>query len=143
MTAADEPELIAAAAAAIEQGMEQAKQYREAAEAKAGYGMEVPLPSYPHLSLPPVQGLSYAAGAEPARMPGNPRLTLTPDYASPAVGGELHYGAPVARSSDAALSNMRFTSLPPVWRSSMTYVSASEPWAKRFAAAVKRIFSRS
>jgi hypothetical protein len=123
--------------------MEQATQYWQAAEAAAGYGAPVDLPSYPLTSLPPVQGLGYAAGAEPAPMPGNPRLTLVPDYASDIVGGSLHHGAPVARSSDAALSRMTFTSLPPVWRSSMTYAPASEPWPKRFAAAVKRMFGRS
>jgi hypothetical protein len=33
-------------------------------------------------------------------------MKLVPDYASPAVGGQLHHGAPVARSNDAALSNI-------------------------------------
>jgi hypothetical protein len=119
MTADDHPEQIAAAREAVEQGMATAEAYWQAA-ATPGVGVEVRLPSYPIPSLPPVQGLGYAAGAEPVPMPGNPRLTLVPNYASPAVGGELHHGAPVARSNDAALWVI-------VFASSLT--ASATPWS--------------
>jgi hypothetical protein len=138
MTAADEPELIDAAAQAIAQGTATAQAYHSAAASNPGMGAEVRLPS-----TPGTVGLSYDTAPEPAPMPGRPSMKLVPHYASPAVSGDLHYGAPVARSSDAALSSMTFTSLPPVWRSSMTCAPASESWPKRFAAALKRMFNRS
>jgi hypothetical protein len=73
--------------------MEVARKYHQAAEAKAGYGAEVRLPSYPIASIGrPVTGLPYDTAPEPAPMPGRPHLKLTPDYASPAVGGQLHLG---------------------------------------------------
>jgi hypothetical protein len=69
VTAADEPELIDVAAQAIAQGIEVAQAYHAAAGRKPGAGLAVDLPSYPIASLPPVQGLGYAAGAEPAPAP--------------------------------------------------------------------------
>jgi hypothetical protein len=68
MTAADQPELIAAAAAAVEAGMEQAQLYQEAAAARPGQGAEVRLPS-----TPGVVGLSYDTPGDPAPMPGRPQ----------------------------------------------------------------------
>jgi hypothetical protein len=141
MTAADEPELIAAAAAAIEAGMEQAKQYREAAESKAGYGMEVRLPSVPG-PAGPVKGLSYDTPGEPAPAPGNPALKLLPDYASDVVGGALHHGAPAARTRWPA--NTTVTVLPGA-RSSVQYVPATtQPtWRSRLREAWSALLGRS
>jgi hypothetical protein len=148
VTARDDPALVAEVAAAIEAGMEQAKQYREAAMAKAGYGMEVRLPSVPG-PAGPVVGLGYDTAPEPAPMPGNPKLTLTLNYASDLVGGSLHHGSPntATTRSDGWPAGTTFLSSLPGARSSMTYVSASsmapKSWPGRVLAAIKRAFGRS
>jgi hypothetical protein len=134
MTAADQPELIAAAAAAIEAGVQQDRAYREAAEAKAGYGMEVRLPS-----APGTVGLSYDLAPEPAVTPGNPKAArLVPDYASPAVGGELHHGSPAARTQWPADTSIR------VMPSSIQYVPASarQTWRSRLREAWDALLGR-
>jgi hypothetical protein len=142
MTAADQPELIDAAAAAVEAGMQQAREYREAAMAKAGYGMEVRLPSVPG-PAGPVVGLSYDTAPEPAPMPGNPKIKLVPDYASDVVGGAIHpAGSPAARTQWPAGTTV--TVLPGA-RSSLEYVpasTASESWTKRLAAAIRVLLGR-
>jgi hypothetical protein len=133
MTADDQPELIDATAQAIAQGMEQATTYWQAAAAAPGYGMEVRLPS-----APGTVGLSYDQAPEAAPAPGRPSLKLTPDYASPAVGGDPHLaGSPAARTQWP--SGTTVTVLGGTRPSSVTYAPASEPWTKRLAAAIKLI----
>jgi len=137
MTAADQPELIDAAAQAIAKGMEQATQYWQAAAANPGYGAEVRLPSSPG-----VVGLSYDLAPEPAPAPGRPQMKLVPDYGSPIVGGELHYGAPVARTQWPAGTTV--TVLPRA-RSSLAYVPASSTptWRSRLREAWAALLGRS
>jgi hypothetical protein len=141
MTAADEPELIADAREAIVQGMEQAREYWQAAEAKAGYGMEVRLPSTPG-PIGPVVGLSYDTAPEPAPAPGNPKIKLVPDYASDVVGGALHHGSPAARTSSWP-ANTSITVLPGA-RSSVAYVPASSTptWRARLREAWLALLGR-
>jgi hypothetical protein len=121
---ADE-QAAAAAAAAVELGMQTAEQYWQAAAANPGVGAEVRLPSYPNASIGrPVVGLSYDTPGEPAPMPGNPALKLTPDYASDVVGGAIHpAGSPAARTQWPAGTTV--TVLPSARGSSVQYVSAS------------------
>jgi hypothetical protein len=136
MTAADQPELIAAAAAAVEAGMEQAQLYQEAAAARPGQGAEVRLPS-----TPGVVGLSYDTPGDPAPMPGRPQIKLVPDYASDVVGGASHpAGGPAASAQWPANTNV---TVVPGALSSLVYAPASTPvdsWPKRIAAALKKIF---
>jgi hypothetical protein len=88
MTAADNPALVAAAAAAIEAGMEQANQCHESAGRSPGQGLQVALPSYPYPHLPPVQGLGFDVPADQPALRPAPKPTLVPDYsAEPIVGG--------------------------------------------------------
>jgi hypothetical protein len=147
MTADHEPEQIATVAAAIEQGMQTAETYWKAAEANPGVGMEVPLPSYPDPAIGrPVQGLGYPAGAEPAPAPGNPKLKLTPDYASPIVGGELHHGAPAGSPAARAQWPAGTTvSIMPGARSSVVYAPASsrQTWVSRLREAIDALLGRS
>jgi hypothetical protein len=140
MTAADNPALVAAAAAAVTAGMEQANQYHASAAANPGIGMKVRLPS-----VPGTVGLSFDTPPEPAPMPGRPAIKLTPNYASDVVGGALHHGSPsvpTARSDDWP-PNTTIAVLPR--SSSVQFVPASTPAesvVSRVIGAIRRMLGR-
>ena len=94
MTATDNPEQIAAAAAAVQLGEQIALEYREAAGRTPGAGLAVALPSIPDNQGRRPQGLNFDLDpAIPAlRQPEKP-LQLTPSYASEVVGGMLHHAS--------------------------------------------------
>jgi hypothetical protein len=141
MTADHEPELIAAARAAVEAGMQQAMAYHGAAGQAAGIGAEVSLPSTPS-AAGPVKGLSFDTPGDPAPAPGNPKIKLVPDYASDVVGGALHHGSPAARTQWPAGTTV--TVLPGA-RSSLAYVPASSTptWRSRLREAWDALLGRS
>jgi hypothetical protein len=93
MTATDEQ--IAAAAAAVELGMQTAEAHWKAAETKAGYGWAVALPSVPDSQGRLPQGLGFGddVPANALRQPERP-LRLVPEYsAGPVVGGAAHHAS--------------------------------------------------
>jgi hypothetical protein len=143
MSASDD-QLIAAAAQAVESGMQVAQQHWQAAAANPGVGAEVRLPSYPIPSIRrPVTGLGYDTPGEPAPAPGNPAFKLTPSYASDVVGGAVHpAGSPAARTQWPAGTTV--TVLPGA-RSSLAYIPAStahQSWLERLATTIKRVLGR-
>jgi hypothetical protein len=137
MTASDEQ--TAAAAKAVQLGMQTAEQYWQAAAANPGVGVEVHLPSWPG-PAGPTKGLSYETPGEPAPMPGNPSLKLVPDYASDIVGGAIHHGSPASRTEWPA--NTTVSTIFP--RSSVQYVPASsrQTWRSRLREAWSALLGR-
>jgi hypothetical protein len=126
VTAADQPELMNAAAAAVEAGMATAQQYWQSAASNPGVGAEVRLPSVPDaLGRKPI-GLCFEVAPDPAPAPGRPAIKLVPSYASDIVGGSLHQDAvPVARNDAAWPPGTTVTVLPgaPSWCSRLQHPS--------------------
>jgi hypothetical protein len=148
MTATEEQ--TAAAAAAVELGMATAEAYWKAAEAKAGYGMAVALPSVPDSQGRRPQGLGFGddVPADALREPAA-RPRLVPDYgASPIVGGAAHLG--LDRGSTGALDGLPWPagqaqpSSVARRTSSVQYVPASSrpTWRSRLAEAWAALLGR-
>jgi hypothetical protein len=77
----------AAAAAAVDLGMQIAEEYWQAAGANPGNGLQVALPSVTDSQGRPVIGEGYdVSPSAPALRPPT-RPALVPDYGAPAVGG--------------------------------------------------------
>jgi hypothetical protein len=150
MTATEEQ--LAAAAAAVELGMQTAEAHWKAAEAKAGYGWAVALPSVPDSQGRLPQGLGFGddVPADALREPERP-LRLVPDYsAAPVVGGQLHHASqPGSRGGLDGVASWPAgqPQISSVARraSSMQYVGASsrETWRSRLREAWSALFGRS
>jgi hypothetical protein len=140
MTAADNPALVAAAAAAIEAGMEQANQCHESAGRSPGQGLQVALPSYPYPHLPPVQGLGFDVPADQPALRPAPKPTLVPDYsAEPIVGGVEHVGR------QGVPGHLDGIAWPSARTSSVVVVRASTPCEStlsRLLGAIRRMLGR-
>ena len=149
MTAADNDQLIAAAREAVAAGEVTALEYWTAAAQTPGTGWQVSLPSYPHPSLPPLQGEGYnlPAGTPALRRPERP-LQLTPDYGSPAVGGAAHHamgsGTPAGMDGVAWPPGTTVSSVFPARTSSVQYVGASsrQTWRARLREAWSALLGR-
>jgi len=143
-------EQINAAAQAVEQGMQTATAYWQAAAQNPGVGAEIRLPSYPIASIGrPVTGLSYDTPGELAPAPGRPHIKLVPDYASDIVGGAIHQanrpGAPAGMDGVAWPAGQTQPSSVASRTSSVQYVPAhalQQTWRSRLRAALDVLLGR-
>jgi hypothetical protein len=116
MTAAHQPELVAAAQAAVSAGMKAANEYHSQAGRVPGVGAAVSLP-VPASGA--ATGLNFSLPADvPAIRPAPPRQSAPMVVADPVVGGITYVGP------GGQLDGSR---LPSVRGDSLVYLSASRP----------------
>jgi hypothetical protein len=137
MTAADNPEQIAATREAVDLGMQTAQEYWQSAAANPGVGLSVALPSEPDALGRTPQGLGFDLPPDvPALRKPEPRPRLVPEYASEPVGGMLHHSARPGTSSGmdgvAWPPGTNVSAIFPA-RSSVQYIGASarQTWRSR------------
>jgi hypothetical protein len=93
VTAAHQPELVAAAQAAVTAGMAAAAEYHQAAGARPGVGVPVALPSAGG-PLGPVIGLNFDLPPDvPAIRPAPRPASPAPAAVDPVIGGAAHVGS--------------------------------------------------